>query len=77
MDAKIDHISFYWDALILIFNFAKTKTDQEGIKNIDHPWHVYATPLDPIVFPVTVLAQYMITNLSILTGKTNLFEGKS
>ena len=75
MDAKIDHISFYRDALI--FDFAKTKTDQKGIKNIDHPWHVYANPLDPIVCPVLVLARYMIINPSILTGQTNLFEGKS
>ena len=45
--AKIDHISFHQDALL--FDFAKTKTDQEGTKNIDHAWNVYSNLLKPIV----------------------------
>ena len=36
--AKIEHIPFHQDALL--FDFAKTKTYQEGMKNVDHPWHV-------------------------------------
>ena len=61
----------------VLFDFAKTKTDQEGIKNIDHLRHVYINPLDPIVCPVLGLARYIISNSTILSGKSNLFEGKS
>ena len=39
-----------------MFDFANTKTDQEGIKNIDHPWHVYENPLEPVVFTMIALA---------------------
>ena len=59
VEAKIEHISFYWDTLM--FDFANTKTDQEGIKNIDHPWHVYKNPLEPVVFPLLSLARYIIS----------------
>ena len=61
----------------MLFDFAKTKTDQEGVKNIDHPWHVYANPLDPVVCPVLALARYIVSNPTILSGKSNLFEGES
>ena len=54
--------------------FQKQKTDQEGIENIDHLWHVYATPLNLAVFPVLGLDQYIISNPTILSGKSNLFE---
>ena len=35
VDAKIDLVSFMKDALL--FDMGVTKTDQEGIKNLDHP----------------------------------------
>ena len=35
--------------------FLKTKTDQEGIKSIDHWWHVYANNLVPVVCPLIAL----------------------
>ena len=73
--AKIDHIHFHRDALL--FNFAKTKTDQEGTKNIDHPWHVYANPIDPAVCPLLALSRHIMVHPTILTGQCNLFEGMS
>ena len=45
VDAKIDLVSFTKDALL--FDMGVTKTDQEGIKNVDHPWHVYSCPEYP------------------------------
>ena len=52
--AKVEHVSFHRDAPLL--NFVKNKTDQEGIKNIYHPWHVYANTLKPVVCPLISLA---------------------
>ena len=58
--AKVDHVSFHRDAII--FDFTKTNTDQEGIKNIGHPWHVYTDTLEPVVLPLLALAWYIITH---------------
>ena len=63
---KVEHISFHRDAPM--FDFANTKTHQEGIKNIDHPCHIYANPSEPVVFTVISLAWYIIAHPSILTG---------
>ena len=60
-----------------MFDFANTKTHQEGIKNIDHPCHVCANPSEPVVFTVIALAWYIIAHPSILTGQRNLLERNS
>ena len=73
LEAKVEHISFHRDALL--FDFAKTKIDQEGIKNIDDPWHVYENNLEPVVFTLPALAHYIIVHPSILTGQSYLFKG--
>ena len=39
VDANIDLVSFENDALL--FDMGPTKTDQDGTRNVDHPWHVY------------------------------------
>ena len=54
INCKIDNIYFLRNDVL--FDFAKTKTDQEGIKNVDYPWYVYDNPLDPFVSPVLGLA---------------------
>ena len=38
--ALIDSIRCHNDAIL--FEIGRTKTDQEGTRNIDHPWHLYA-----------------------------------
>ena len=43
---KVEHISFNRDAPM--FDFANTKTHQEGIKHIYHLCHMYVNPLDPV-----------------------------
>jgi hypothetical protein len=40
VNSKIDSIWCHGD--VILFDIGKTKTDQEGTKNIDHPRHVYA-----------------------------------
>ena len=72
---KVEHVSFHRYALL--FDFLKTKIDQERIKNIDHPWQVYTNPLEPVACPLIALAMYIIDHTSILTGQSNVFEGKS
>ena len=40
-------------------------------------WHVYANPLEPVVFTLLALAQYIIAHPSIIIGIKQLFEGNS
>ena len=75
IDCEMDHIYFHHDALML--DFGKTKTDQEGTKTIDHPWHVYDNPLCPMICPVLALSKHVFTNPSVLSGMFKVFEGDS
>jgi len=56
---------------------AKNKCDQEGVKNIDHPWHIFANLLMPEICTFLSLQKYAITHPNILTGTYNIFEGVS
>ena len=58
-----------------MFDIGKTKTDQEVIKNIDHPWHVYSNPEYPEIFQFLAMACHMICDPTILNGRCRLFEG--
>ena len=73
VDSKIDLVSFEKDALL--FDMGKTKTDQEGTKNVDHPWHVYSNSEHPEICPHLAMARHIIANPVILNGQCNLFEG--
>ena len=75
VDAKIDLVSFTEDALL--FNMGVTKTDQEGVKNVDHPWHVYSCPEYPEICAHLAVARLIMANPEILNGQTKLFDGKS
>ena len=75
VDAKIDLVSFTKDALL--FDMGITKTDQEGTKNVDHPWHVYSNPECPEICAHLAFAWLLIYNPTILNGQTKLFEGGS
>ena len=54
-----------------------TKTDQEGTKNVDHPWHVYSNPECPEICAHLTLARLLMYNTNILNGQTALFEGRA
>ena len=75
VDAKIDLISFKDDALL--FDMGITKTDQEGTKNIDHPWHVSSCPEHPEICAHLALARHIMANPTVLNGQVPLFEGNS
>ena len=66
IDAKIDLMSFTKDALL--FDMDVTKTDQEGTKNIDHPWNVYSCPEYPEICAHLVFAPHIMANPLILNG---------
>ena len=73
VDVKIDAIYFQNDAIMI--DMGKTKTDQDGTKNIDHPWHLYANNVCPYICPVLATARHLINNPTILLGQCDLFEG--
>ena len=75
VNSKIDAVKMEEDALL--FDIGKTKTDQEGTKNIDHPWHVYANPQNPYICTVLAMARHLMCNPTILNGQCDLFEGSS
>ena len=73
--ANIDLVSFSEDALL--FHMGVTKTDQEGTKNVDHPWHVYSNPECPEICAHLALARLLMYNPTILNGQIALFEGRA
>ena len=75
VDAKIDIVSFTKDALV--FAMGVTKTDQEGTKNVDHPWHVYSCPEFPEICAHLAFARHIMASPTILNGGVQLFEGRS
>ena len=74
VDAKIIHITFKNDSLVL--QFSKSKGQQNGKDHVGH-WHVYAKPREPHPCPVLALARYLFTYPELLVHKNPLFQGKS
>jgi hypothetical protein len=56
-------------------NPGPSKTDQEGTKHQDHPFHLYSVAKNPTICVVTAMCCYLICNLMILNGGVKLFEG--
>ena len=75
MECQVRQIVFNRNSLV--FEFGKSKCNQDGTANIDHPWHVYANPLMPEVCPVLALGSYLLVHPNILKGQCKLFEGIS
>lgn len=61
----------------LRFEIGPTKTDPEGKKNLDHPFHVYSVPENPAICPVLAMAKHLVNRPQILKGKCALFEGSN
>ena len=74
VNSKIDLVLFEKDLLLL--DMGPTKTDQDGICNIDHPWHVYGCLEYPEICTQLAFARRIMTNPLILNGRTELFEGE-
>ena len=66
-------VSFQKDDLLFVTG--KTKTDQEGTKNIDHPWHLYSNPEYPEIYQFLAIACHLICDPKILNGRCHIFEG--
>lgn len=73
LESKIDAIIFQNDAML--FDVGKTKTDQEGTRNIDHPWHLYSNVEHPHICCFLAMGRHLISNPTILAGKCSIFEG--
>ena len=73
VDSNIDSVWCSNDAML--FDIGKTKTDQEGTKNVDHPWHCYSNIEDPFIDLFLGVGRHLVCNLNILSGGCTLFEG--
>ena len=73
--SNIELVGVWNDALC--FQVGVTKTDQEGSKHVDHPFHVYSCPENPVICPVLALSKHLLCNPRILRGKCKLFEGSN
>jgi len=75
VNCKINHITFQNDCLV--FEFAKSKSNQRGENHVG-PWHVYyANPHQPWCCPVLSLARYLFSYPDVLKGDMPLFDGTS
>lgn len=75
VDSNIELVGMWSDALC--FEIVPTKTDPEGKKNLDHPFHVYSVPENPAICPVLAMAKHLVNRPQILKGKCALFEGSN
>lgn len=75
VNSNIEFVGMSSDALR--FDVGLTKTDQEGKNNIDHPFHVYSCPENPVICPVLAMAKHLCKSNSILGGNSKLFEGSN
>jgi len=66
--------AIWWQGDAIMFDVGATKTDQEGVRNIDHPWHIYSNHEDPFICPLLALARYLIDHPNVLAGKCPLLK---
>ena len=69
--SKIDHVAFKDDAMV--FEMGPTKCDQEGTKNLDHPWHCYSCPEHPEICCHLAIARYFMAHPTVLNGECSFF----
>ena len=75
IESNIDLISQQKDCINI--DLGKTKCDQEGLKYVDYPLHLYSNPQEPCICPVLALCRLLICHPMILQGQRPLFEGVS
>ena len=75
VESNIEIIGLWNDALR--FQVGVTKTDQEGVKHVDHPAHVYSCPENPAICPFVALGKYLMCYPHVLKGNCSLFEGSN
>ena len=62
---NVNHVQ--WENDILVFYFEKTKGEQSGDKSGD-TWHIYSNPNNPELYPILVLAKYLLSYPNLLNG---------
>lgn len=60
----------------LLFDMGPMKTDQNGTRNVDHPWHVYSCREYPEICAQLLLARLVMENTLILNGRTDFLRGR-
>ena len=75
VESTIDLVAFDGDNLL--FDVGVTKTDQDGLRHVDHPFNVSSCPEHPQVCAHLAMARLIMANPAILLGNCNLFEGVS
>jgi hypothetical protein len=73
--SNISIVSMWSDSLR--FEIGPTKTNQEGKKHVDHPFHLYSCPENPVICPFLSLCKHLICRPQILAGNCHLFEGSN
>ncbi len=73
VDVRIDSLLFQNGAMLI--DEGKTKTNQEGTRNIEYPWHLYGNTEHPYIWYFLALGNHLISNPNILAGKCAIFEG--
>ena len=58
ISANIELVGMWSDALR--FEIGPTKTDQDGTKHVDHPFHVYACPETPAICPLVAFCKHLL-----------------
>jgi len=75
IQSMIDLISQSKDSINI--DLGKTKCDQEGLKYVDYPIHIYSNPQDACICPFMAVCRLLICHPMILNGRSPLFEGVS
>ena len=72
VNAHIDLFGISNDALLCFVG--PSKTDQEGVKHADHPFHMYSCPENPAICIVTAFTWFMIAHPAVLKGGMKIFD---
>ena len=75
VNSRFDLILFKNNSLL--FDMGPTKTDQDGTRNVDHPWHVYGCLKYPEICPQLSFARLIMANPLIANGRKAILEGGS
>jgi hypothetical protein len=58
----------------LLVHVGPSKGNQDGMKHIDHPWHIYSVPERPKICPVLASSKYLLTHPYIMNGECSMFD---
>ena len=74
-NAHHDLFGIFDDALLVYVGLSKGH--QDGMKHIDHLWHIYSIPEQPKICHVLAFSKYLLTYSHIMNGESLTFDGAS